>query len=274
MFKTRNFTRGLLSAIVASMALIALIGVSGTAQALTPAEIKAKGTLIVGVLTDFPPYNGLDKDQKPAGHDNDVAKLLADDLGVKLEMVPVTGPNRIPYLLTNRIDVLVAALGINAERAKQVAFSNPYSTLDILVMGPKDKVVKGPEDLPKYTVGVARAGSQDTFLTAVAPKTTTIRRFDSDAISLQAIISGQVDLIGGSNIHLLMLNRDHPQLNIEKKFALNSQGNGIGLRKEDIELVAYANAFVAKIVANGKLSEISQRWLNSPLGPLPEMPKF
>lgn len=271
MSKVRNAIYGSLAAILAALAMVSF---ADTAQALTPAEIKAKGTLVVGVLTDFPPYNGLDKDQKPAGYDNDVAKLLADELGVKLEMVPVTGPNRIPYLLTNRVDVLVAALGINAERAKQVSFSNPYSALDIMVMGPKDKAVKGPEDLPKFTVGVTRAGSQDTFLTAVAPKATTIRRFDSDAISMQALISAQVELIGASNIHLWILNRDHPQLNIERKFALSSQGNGIGIRKDDTELLAFANTFVAKILANGQLNEINQRWFGTPLAPLPAMPKL
>lgn len=271
MMSIARFTRRITMTLIASAALL---GFAHSAQALTPAEIKAKGTLVVGVLTDFPPYNGLDKEQKPAGYDNDVAKLFAEELGVKLEMVPLTGPNRIPYLLTNRVDVLFSALGINAERAKQVGFSSPYSSLDILVMGPKDKVVKGPQDLPKYTVGVTRAGSQDTFLTQVAPANTNIMRFEDDPTSLQALISGQVEVIGASSIHLAMLQRDHADLNIERKFLLHSQGNGIGIRLEDTALLEYVNAFVAEIVADGKLSEINQKWFGSPLGELPPMPQF
>jgi len=110
--------------------LLALLAVSVTgapAAAATPEEIKARGTLKVGVLTDYPPFGGTDAQQQPAGYDADVAKLFAKSLGVKLELVPVTGPNRIPYLLTNKIDVLIATFGITAERAKQVLFSNPYS---------------------------------------------------------------------------------------------------------------------------------------------------
>lgn len=92
--------------------------------------------------------------------------------------------------------------------------------------------------------------------------------------TLQALISAQVELIGASNIHLWILNRDHPQLNIERKFALSSQGNGIGIRKDDTELLAFANTFVAKILANGQLNEINQRWFGTPLAPLPAMPKL
>ena len=164
---------------VATAAVLTTVLMAPT-YAVTPDEIKARGKLIVGVLTDFPPYAGVDDKQQPAGYDMDVAKLMAEDLGVKLEAVPVTGPNRIPYLLTNRIDMLVAVLGVTAERAKQVAFSNPYSTLDIMVMAPKKLDIKEPKDLAKYTIGVTRAGSQDTLVSAIAPPGTKILRYDDD----------------------------------------------------------------------------------------------
>jgi len=249
-------------------------GLAAPSIALTPEEIQAKGTLVVGVLADFPPFGGTDENQQPAGYDIDVANLLGEKLGVAVEIVPVTGPNRIPYLLTNRIDILVAALGINEERAKQVGFSKPYSTLDVLVMAPADLELNGPEDLPKYTVGVTRAGSQDTFLSQVAPAGTDIRRFDDDAVSLQAMISGQVQVLGGSNIHLAVLNRDHPELNVEQKFPLNSQGNGIGVRLEDTDLRAQLNDLVDQIVASGELNDIHQQWFGAPLPTLPESPAY
>ena len=67
--------------------------------------------------------------------DADVAKLLAEDMGVTLNIVPVTGPNRIPYLLSNQVDILVASLGITPERAEQVDFSQPYAGIEIFVFG-------------------------------------------------------------------------------------------------------------------------------------------
>ena len=247
---------------------------SSGAQALTPEEIKAKGKIVVGVLIDFPPYGGTDANQKPAGYDIDIANLMGQELGVPAEIVPVTGPNRIPYLLTNRIDVLVAALGITAERAKQVIFSNPYSTLDVMVMAPKKLDIKEAKDLAKYTVGVTRAGSQDTLVTSVAPPGTKILRYDDDSISLQAIIAGQVEVLGGSNIHLARLVKDHPNLNIEQKFPLRAQANGIGLRKGDTALLDWTDAFVAKILANGKMSEVHERWFGTKVAKMPPMPTF
>lgn len=271
MRKQRSFTRRTAAAV---LAVGVFAGLSSAASALTPDEIKTKGKIVVGVLIDFPPYGGTDASQKPAGYDVDVAKLMAEELGVQLDIVPVTGPNRIPYLLTNRIDILIAALGITPERAKQVAFSNPYSTLDVMVMAPKKLEIKEAKDLAKYTVGVTRAGSQDTLVTAVAPPGTRILRYDDDSVSLQAIVAGQVDVLGGSNIHLARLVKDHPKLEIEQKFPLRAQANGMGLRKGDTALLEWANTFVAKILANGKLSEIHERWLGTKVTTMPPMPQF
>jgi polar amino acid transport system substrate-binding protein len=227
-------------------------------QAATPDEIKARGKLIVGVLTDYPPFGGTDANQQPAGYDADVAALMAKSLGVKLELVPVTGPNRIPYLLTNKVDLLIATFGITPERQKQVLFSNPYSTLTIYVLAPKSLNIKTPEDLKNVTISVARASTQDIAISAIAPAGTPLKRFDDDATTLQALISGQVQAIGASNTVLAQINKDYPQLGIEPKITLKE----------------FSNKFIAEIVANGELSKINQRWFGIPLTKLPPMPQF
>src|SRR5256714_6460486 len=137
------------------------------AGAQTADELKKKGTISVGMLVDFPPYGTVDASNQPDGYDADVAKLLAKDLGVKLNLVPVTGPNRIPFLLTNKVDVLVASLAVTPERAKQVQFSRPYSAATIVLYGPKKLTIKAPADLKGVRVAVARASTQDTALTAI-----------------------------------------------------------------------------------------------------------
>jgi polar amino acid transport system substrate-binding protein len=244
------------------------------AHAATPDEIKQSGTLRVGVLVDYPPFGGTDANQQPAGYDADVAALLAKSLGVKLELVPVTGPNRIPYLLTNKVDVLIATFGITAERAKQVLFSAPYSALTIYVLAPKSLTIKGPEDLKSVSIGVARASTQDTAITAIAPEGTEIKRFDDDATALQALISGQVQALGASNTILAQLTKDYPQLEIEPKITLKEQANGMAFRKSDTELQEHTNKFIAEIEKNGELSKINERWFGAPLGKLPPMPKL
>lgn len=264
--------RGLGALVFAGLAAASL----GTApaSAATPEEIKTRGKLMVGVLTDYPPFGGTDAQQQPAGYDADVAKLLAKSLGVQLELVPVTGPNRIPYLLTNKVDVLIATFGITAERSKQVLFSNPYSTLTIYVLAPKSLNIKTPEDLKPVTVSVARASTQDTAISAIAPQGTPLKRYDDDATALQALISGQVQAMGASNTILAQLNKDYPQLNIEPKITLREQANGMAFRKADTALQDYANKFIAEIEKNGELSAINQRWFGIALNKLPPMPQF
>lgn len=255
------------------LGLLAVPLMGAPAVAASPDEIKARGTLRVGVLTDYPPFGGTDAQQQPAGYDADVAALLAKSLGVTLELVPVTGPNRIPYLLTNKIDVLIATFGITAERAKQVLFSNPYSALTIYVLAPKDVAVKGAGDLKGLTIGVARASTQDTAISAIAPPGTVLKRFDDDATALQALISGQVQAIGASNTVLAELNKNYQRLNMEPKLTLREQANGMAFRKSDTALQAYANTFIAEAEASGALSAINQRWFGVPLGKLPPMPQ-
>ena len=255
-------------------AAAAIVLSSGTTKAATPDEIKAKGKLQVGVLTDYPPFGGTDAQQQPAGYDADVAKLLAKALGVTLELVPVTGPNRIPYLLTNKIDVLIATFGITAERSKQVLFSNPYSALTIYLLAPKSITVKTPDDLKNLTVSVARASTQDTALTAIAPPGSPLKRYDDDATALQALISGQVQAMGSSNTILAQLNKDYPQLNIEPKLTLREQANGMAFRKSDTALQEYANKFIEDVEKSGELSAINQRWFGTALTKLPPMPTF
>src|SRR5579883_366499 len=149
---------------------------AGPAKATSVDDILGKKKLVVGVLTDFPPFGGTDANQKPDGYDADVAKLMAKALGVDLELVPVTGPNRIPYLLTNKVDVLIATFGITPERAKQVQFSIPYSSLDIYLLAPKKLAIKGPQELKHLKIPAAQARTQDAAISAFAPKGRRIRR--------------------------------------------------------------------------------------------------
>ena len=197
-----------------------------TAQAQTVDEIKKKGELVVGLLVDFPPYGTVNSNNEPDGYDADVARLLAKDWGVKLKLVPVTGPNRIPFLLTDKVDLLIASLAITPERAKQVQFSKPYAAATIVLLGSKKANVKGPADLKGLRVGVARASTQDIALTAVAPPGTEIRRFDDDASGMQALMSGQVDALGCSTTVAAQIEKRAPANTYDEKFVLAPAGDG------------------------------------------------
>lgn len=251
-------------AILFGLGLIAGIGTTTANAADALQDITSRGTIRVGMLVDFPPYGLMNEQNQPDGYDADVAKLLAKDMGLKLQLVPVTGPNRIPYLLSGQIDVLVASLGITPERAKSVDFSEPYAAITIGVYGKNDETVAKPEDLAGKTIAVARASTQDTAVTKVAPPKATIRRFDSDAAALQALISGQVPLIGCSNVCFVTIQKLAPG-KYNKKFELSSQVQGIAVKPGEQKLLARINQFIDKVKAGGELDKINEKWLGEPM---------
>ncbi|GGF76859.1 ABC transporter substrate-binding protein [Paracoccus acridae] len=256
-----KLNRRLFTALAASSLAL---GLAMPASAADLAAIESAGTIKVGMLVDFPPFGIQDASGTPDGYDADVAKALAESLGVQAQIVPVTGPNRIPYLLSGQVDVLVASLGITEERAQRVDFSAPYAGISIAVYGATGTEVAEPADLAGQTIAVARASTQDTGVTEVAPEGTEIRRFDDDASAVQALLSGQVNLIGLSNVVFLQVDKVAAG-KFDKKFDLSSQVQGIAVAPGSDALLEKVNAFVQTARSDGTLDEIHQKWLGEPL---------
>jgi polar amino acid transport system substrate-binding protein len=264
--KRRLFAKTILAAGMG----VALAGRLTLTSAQSLADLKKKGELAVGMLVDFPPYGTLNASNQPDGYDADVARLLAKDLGLKLKLVPVTGPNRIPFLLTNKVDLLVASLAITPERAKQVKFSKPYAAASIVLYGRKDAKIKTAADLKGMRVGVARASTQDIALTAAAPQGTEIRHFDDDASAMQALMSNQVDAIGCSTTVAAQIAKRAPANTYEEKFLLRQQLMGVALRPDQDEMLKAVNDFITRNKANGELNKLYQKWLGTDLPALSE----
>jgi polar amino acid transport system substrate-binding protein len=258
------------SAVMALGLAATLASTAPFASAQTLADVKKKGELTVGMLVDFPPYGILNSSNQPDGYDADVSRLLAKDLGVKLKLVPVTGPNRIPFLLTNKVDLLIASLAVTPERAKQVQFSKPYSAATIVLYGSKKANIKGAPDLKGQRVGVARASTQDVALTAIAPEGTEIRRFDDDASAMQALMSGQVDAIGCSTTVAAQIAKRVPANTFENKFVLKQQFMAVAMRPGQEDLLKTVNDFVTRNKANGELNKLYHKWLETDLPSMPE----
>ena len=154
----------------AATAAIAVFGIlAGAAQADELADIKAAGEINIGIFSDFPPFSSASADMSIKGYDVDVAQKIADGLGVKLNLVSVTGQNRIAYLNDDRVDLLMS-VGYSKERAEVIDFAAPYAPYYIAVIGPAALKVSGKEDLADKTVAVNRGTLEDTSLTAAAPR--------------------------------------------------------------------------------------------------------
>ncbi len=112
-----------------------------SASADVLANILSKGVVRVAVFADVPPFGSVNASRELEGFDIDMAKLVAESLGVKLELVQTTAANRIPYLITDRVDVNIALMSVTPERARQVMYSQPYVNTALAVYGPKSIAV-------------------------------------------------------------------------------------------------------------------------------------
>jgi polar amino acid transport system substrate-binding protein len=263
------FRRPFLAA--ASLALtLATLAASPGAQAQTALEtVMARKSINIGIPTDFPPYGFVGTDLKPQGLDVDMANYIGTKLGVKVELVPVTSANRIPYLQTKKADLVISTLGKNAEREKVIDFTAAYSPFFQAVFGAKGLKIASPADLAGKTVAVTRGAIEDLELTRVAPASTDIKRYEDNNATVAAFVSGQVQLLAtGASVAGNMMARN-AQLDAEYKFVLKDSPNFIGVGKGEDTLRAKVNEIIAAAKAAGDLDKMARKWLGRPSGELP-----
>lgn len=259
-----TITRKLTTVLAAAIAAVGIFAGSASADAL--ADIKSAGTIDVGIFSDFPPFSSASADMSIKGYDVDVAQKIADALGVKLNLVGITGQNRIAYLNDDRVDLLMS-VGYSKERAEAIDFAAAYAPYYIAVIGPAELKVAGKEDLADKTIAVNRGTLEDTSLTAAAPASATIQRFENYNAVIQAFISGQTQLmVVGNDVGAQVLARQD-QLKPEQKFQLLTSPSHIAVRKGEEGLKKAVDEAIAKMVSDGTLDASSKEWLKTPLNP-------
>lgn len=159
-------------------------------------------------------------------------------------------------------------MGMTAERAKTIQYSQPYAGNVLSVYGPKDKKIAGYNDLSGVPVGVPKSSAMDTAITAGA-KGANILRFDDDAANIQALISGQVDVVGGNQFYGDRLNAAAPD-KYETKFDLTTLYNGAATRPGEKDWNETINAFLVKIKGDGELAKIYTKWMKREVPAFPE----
>ncbi|MEM8581588.1 MAG: transporter substrate-binding domain-containing protein [Pseudomonadota bacterium] len=234
-------------------------------------DILSEGTIQIAVPENFPPFGALGPEGEYVGYDVDVANLIAADLGVELELVPVTSKQRIPFLETDRVDLVISSMGANPERAKSIWFSSAYAPFYSGAFAAAGVAVAGPGDLAGFKVGLTGGTLEDLELTDSAPDGTEIIRFGDNAATLAAFTSGQVDVLVTGNTVAATLSADNPDLDMETKFIIKESPAFIGVKKGNFDLLQWVNVFILHKTLGGQLNELSETWLGQPLPPLPAL---
>lgn len=246
------------------LALVLLPQGTGTAQADELDDISKAGVVKVGIFEDFPPFASAGADLKSQGYDIDVIEALAKSMGVKAELVGITGQNRIAFLTEHKVNILVS-VGKSAEREKVIDFADAYAPYFIAVWGPKAIAVAAAADLTGKSVAVNRGTLEDTSLTEVAPAGTDIQRFNDYNGVITAFLSGQSQLmVVGNDVGANVLAKQ-PAIEPERKFNLLDSPSNIALNKGEDRLKQKINEVIAGMKKDGSLNEISTKWLRLPL---------
>jgi len=197
-----------------TLAVLGLLTAAQPSHADALDTIAKTGVVKIGVFEDYPPFGSMGTDMKPVGYDIDMAKLIGQALNAKVELVQVTGDNRMAYLADHKTDMLLS-VGETPERDKVIDFSAPYAPYYLAVFGPRALPVKNEADLSGKTIAVARGTLEDLSVSKIAPASAVIKRFDDPNGAISAFLSGQAQLmVVGNDVGATIMAR-HPAIEPE-----------------------------------------------------------
>ena len=228
-------------------------------------DIQTAGKISIAVPADFPPFGAVGVNMQPRGYDIDVADRIAQELGVEADLVSVVGNYRIPFLQTDRVDLVISSLGKNEERAAIIDFSQPYAPFFSGIYGRPDIEVTSLDDLDGQAVGVAQGSLEDLEISKLPPGKVDIKRYANNSLTASALVSGQVNLIATGNVVAAKLIQDNPDRKIESKFIMKDSPCYVGIRKQDDQLLQQVNSIISNLKQSGELNQLSLKWFGEPL---------
>lgn len=250
-----------LFALILVLAIALIPAAFADAKARTLDEIKESGTLTIGVFSDKKPFGYVDETGEYQGYDVYFARRLAEDLGVELELVSVDAPNRVEYLTSAKVDIILANFTVTPERAEVVDFALPYMKVALGVVSPDDALITDIEGLRGKTLIVSKGTTAETWFTANEPDVNLLK-FDTYTETFNALLDGRGDALSTDNTEVLAWAIENPgfTVGIESLGSLDTiapavqKGNDTVLAfiNEEIEALAAENFFHADYEATLK----------------------
>lgn len=232
-------------------------------------DIIASGTLRCAVVLDFPPMGFRDADNNPVGFDVDYCNDLAAALGVTAEIVETPFPERIPALMSGKVDVGVASTSDTLERAKTVGFSIPYFAFEMVVTANEKSGVTSYDSMKGKVVG-AVAGTYEAI--ALEKQVTEwgsgeFRPYQTQADVFLAVSQGQIDATVSTSTVAVVSAKDekYPGLKVVGTAPFDIDYVALFTNREEYGMINYLNLFVNQQIRTGRYQELFDKWIGGEL---------
>ncbi len=249
-----------------SVMVLFLFGTVSFAQESVIEKIQKQGVIRVGMST-FVPWAMKDKQGNLVGFEIDVAKKLAQDMGVDIEFVPTAWSGIIPALLTGKFDVIIGGMGVTPERNLKVNFTVPYeySGMSMVASKSRAKGFSSLADFNKTDVSIAvRMGTTAEQAAGKYMPDATLKLFENESQALQELNLGRVHAVVSSAPMPVFHALKYPdKLFIPLKENFTKEPIGFALRKGDHDALNYFNNWIINMHAQGFLKEKKEYWFES-----------
>ena len=251
----RLLTNAAIVLLLALVALLAWIGQQPPPDTYLQA-IQKSGTLRVGLDPTYPPFESL-SDGQYVGHDVDLARAIATDLGVRVEFKPLALDTQYDALASGQVDMLISALPFIYERQKEVRYSRPYYQAgQMIVVRASDTSIKGKADLQGKRVGVELGSNADTDARELARTNLpmqVISDYHSAAEALDALSQGQLDAAIVDNTSAQEYLAAKPALLKVLSPSLTDEPYVVAMPVQASALAARLDATINRLAASGEL---------------------
>jgi polar amino acid transport system substrate-binding protein len=249
--------------------LVALLTVAAltTTEARTLDEIISDGTIRIGVNPNFPPMSSFGMTNQLEGFDIDVGRRIADALGVKAEFVTTEAAQRVPFLVSNRIDIALGAMTRTPERAKLIGYTMPLHSEAMGVITTDKVDIQSWEELnrPDVTLVNMRGNLSVSILKEKLPEPKVLL-VDGNADTIRAIAQGRADALV-ENVDFFLKFTDNYR-NVKWRVLSDTifvSYCGIGVGKNNNSLRNFLNILLYDLHSSGFVNITWEKWYGTPM---------
>lgn len=229
-------------------------------------QVLQRGVLRVGMST-FVPWAMNDKKGNLIGFEIDVAKRLAQDMGVKVEFVPTKWSGIIPALLTGKFDIIIGGMGITPERNIKVNFSKPYDYTGMSIVASK-RLASGfttVADFNRPTVTIAaRTGTTAAASVKKYMPRAKLKLFDDESQAVQELLNDRVHALVASAPLPAFTALEYPdRLFLPLKGTFTKEPIGFAVVKGDVDTLNFLDSWITVVEAEGWLKERKHYWFET-----------